>query len=109
MRTLKSPHGFAVANVDGGSLFDIRQPFYDSMSVPTRFGPFEDIRAFHRWLRRPIDELHEGLPPDMHQSPFHNTYICMRCEDVPWYLEVQETKFNPDTIRSLFAPCRLVV
>lgn len=55
MRSIKSPYGSAVANVDGGSLYDMRLPGC-GLSYPKRtsirFGPFKDIPAFHRWLRR---------------------------------------------------------
>lgn len=56
MRDLKPPHGSAVANVDGGSLTDPRLPglgLAHPVQTSTRFGPFEDVKAFHRWLRRP--------------------------------------------------------
>jgi aminoglycoside phosphotransferase len=68
IRSLKTPHGSAVANVDGGSLFDERLPDLAVISpVPTseRFGPFEDIRAFHRWLRRPHEKFDERFPPEV--------------------------------------------
>ena len=56
MRKIKSPYGFAVSNVDDGSLYDMRLPSL-GLRYPEvtslRFDPFEDIPAFHRWLRRP--------------------------------------------------------
>ena len=56
MRNIRSPYRSAVANVDGGSLYDMRLPGlglnYPEVT-PLRFGPFQDIPAFHCWLRRP--------------------------------------------------------
>lgn len=63
LRSLKSPHGTAVANVDGGSLTDPRLPGLDlvyPVKTSWRFGPFEDIKDFHRWLRRPAEEVQPG-------------------------------------------------
>ena len=60
LRALPSPFGDAVANVDGGSLTDPRLPGLDIVyPIPTssRFGPFDNTRDFHRWLRRPVLEV----------------------------------------------------
>lgn len=68
LRALKSPFGTAVANVHGGSLTDPRLPGL-GLTYPVktshRFGPFEGIRAFHRWLRRPVEEAKEEHYPDL--------------------------------------------
>ena len=60
MRTLPPRHGSMVANVDGGSLFDTRLPgvgIIHPTPTPIRFGPFEDISAFHLWLRDGFDNI----------------------------------------------------
>ena len=46
MRSLLPPHNQAIANIDGGTLFDCRLP-----SSSCRFGPFRDVSGFHRYLR----------------------------------------------------------
>lgn len=68
LRTLKSPLGPMVANVDGGSLTDPRLPglgMVYPIQTSWRFGPFEDIRAFHRWLRRPAYEVQVDYYPEV--------------------------------------------
>jgi len=68
MRRLEAPHGTRIANANGGSLFDMRLPglaVNHPQVTAVRFGPFEDIPSFHRWLTRPIDEPRESLPADV--------------------------------------------
>ncbi|KAK3054679.1 hypothetical protein LTR09_004408 [Extremus antarcticus] len=63
MRSLKSPYRDAVTSACGGSLFDDRLPGLSlryPVNTSSRFGPFEDIRAFHRWLRRPATDINES-------------------------------------------------
>lgn len=77
MRGLKSPHGGAVASVTGGSLYDQRLPglavTYPVKTSP-RFGPFDDIRAFHRWLRRPVVEAKDSYDQEInHMIAAHET------------------------------------
>ena len=52
-RNVNTPYGLVVASVDRGSLYDIRllglsQRY--AVVTSSRFGPFEDIAAFNRWL-----------------------------------------------------------
>lgn len=54
MRSLSPPSDGKVANVDGGSLWECRLP-----GGTGRFGPFEDVAAFHLHLRK-------GMPSPPH-------------------------------------------
>lgn len=68
IRMVKSPHGSRVASVDCGSLSDKRLPGLGvTYPVPTakRFGPFNDIPAFHRWLRRPVETVEDTNIPEI--------------------------------------------
>lgn len=68
IRSIRSPHGSSVASVDGGSLNDPRLPGIGTVyPIPTarRFGPFEDINAFHRWLRRPHKDADDAFPAEV--------------------------------------------
>jgi len=70
MRALRPPHGSQVANAKGGSLHDLRLPGLglDNPQVTAlRFGPFEDIASFHRWLTKPYDYPHESLLTDVNE------------------------------------------
>ncbi|KAK3695935.1 hypothetical protein LTR37_018230 [Vermiconidia calcicola] len=76
MREIKSPHDMAVASVDGGSLYDMRLPGLGvryprngclTEQTPFRFGPFPDIQAFHRWLRRPAFENNGQYDPEVNE------------------------------------------
>lgn len=62
--------GPGVHNVDGGSLFDPRLP-----GPSLRFGPFENIREFHEYLRG-------GLHSDPSLDPEVNELI--ELQDEPW-------------------------
>ena len=50
MQSLPPPQDQAIANLDGGSLFDSRLP-----GPSCRFGPFRDISDFHRHLRAGVE------------------------------------------------------
>lgn len=66
LRCLPSPRGPAVASVDGGSLSDPRLPGLGltcPIQTSERFGPFEDTKSFHRWLRRPATGFRMTLFP----------------------------------------------
>ncbi|KFY29188.1 hypothetical protein V491_00148 [Pseudogymnoascus sp. VKM F-3775] len=52
-----APPGLAVGNVDGGILYDCR------IHGPLRFGPFENIQSFHKYLRGGM-EAHVDHPSD---------------------------------------------
>lgn len=70
IRGIGSPHGMAVASVDGGSLYDERLPGLGVRypeQTPFRFGPFPDTQAFHRWLRRPTYESNEHYDPEVNE------------------------------------------
>lgn len=70
IRSIRSPHGSSVASVDGGSLNDPRLPGIGTIyPIPTarRFGPFEDINAFHRWLRRPHKGADDAFPDEVNE------------------------------------------
>ncbi|THW50911.1 kinase-like protein [Aureobasidium pullulans] len=70
IRSIRSPHGSSVASVDGGSLNDPRLPGIGTIyPTPTarRFGPFEDINAFHRWLRRPHKDADDAFPDEVNE------------------------------------------
>lgn len=63
MRNVKPLHSPSIASVDGRSLYDMRLPSLGviyPIATPKRFGPFEDIPAFHRWLRRPVKQIEDG-------------------------------------------------
>ncbi|OBT71607.1 hypothetical protein VF21_08945 [Pseudogymnoascus sp. 05NY08] len=68
MRRIAPPNS-AVSNVDGGILYDSR------IYGPMRFGPFKNIRDFHKHLRGGL-ETHVDNPDDVssliawHDSPF---------------------------------------
>ena len=116
MRKIKSPYGSAVANVDGGSLYDMRLPglglTYPEVT-PLRFGPFEDIPAFHRWLRRPafvadernkreVNELihmHENtdwdLPPVFTHGDLSSLNILVRGEKVVGIVDWETAGWYP--------------
>lgn len=66
MRALQPP-GPGIANANGGSLYDSRLPglcLDTPVCTAIRFGPFEDIPAFHRWLTKPFDQPDESLPTE---------------------------------------------
>jgi len=70
MHALRPPHGPQVANTNAGSLHDLRLPGLglDKPQVTAiRFGPFENIASFHRWLTKPYDEPQESLPTDVNE------------------------------------------
>ncbi|PWY69036.1 kinase-like protein [Aspergillus sclerotioniger CBS 115572] len=52
MRELKPPEGMGVASVDNGSLYDCRLL---SHSESIRFGPFDTVQDFHRYLRMGVE------------------------------------------------------
>lgn len=60
MRNLKAPSP-AVANTDGGSLWDCRLP-----GKALTLGPFEDTNAFHRHLRGGLTAASASMPPSIH-------------------------------------------
>ncbi|KAF1345058.1 kinase-like domain-containing protein [Delphinella strobiligena] len=77
IRAIQPQHGTRVASVDGGSLYDMRLPGLGvvyPVRTPWRFGPFDDVKAFHLWLRQGIDKIDDRYTPDlknliaMHQS-----------------------------------------
>lgn len=55
-------HSTAIANVDGGRLWDCRLP-----GKSLDFGPFENIDAFHQYLRGGLNAVSEGLPPTVNE------------------------------------------
>jgi Phosphotransferase enzyme family len=61
MRRLR-PLSPAVANIDGGRLWDCRLP-----GKSLDFGPFENVDAFHSYLRGGIREKSDNLPPDVNE------------------------------------------
>lgn len=66
MRALQPP-GPGIANANGGSLHDLRLPglwLDEPVCTAIRFGPFEDIPAFHRWLTKPFDQPNDTLPAE---------------------------------------------
>ncbi|TKA64550.1 hypothetical protein B0A49_09936 [Cryomyces minteri] len=70
IRSIPSTHGSAVASVDGGSLYDMRLPGLGlgyPKQTPLRFGPFDDIPAFHRWLRRPASTVADHFGPEVNE------------------------------------------
>jgi len=83
MRALPPP-GPRVANANGGSLHDLRLPglcLDEPIPTAIRFGPFEDIPAFHRWLTKPFDEPHESLPKESND-------LIKQYRDTDWGLPV---------------------
>lgn len=70
LRALRSPFGATVANVDGGNLTDVRLPGLGLIypgQTSWRFGPFDDIAAFHRWLRRPAEKVHDDYNAEINE------------------------------------------
>lgn len=51
LRALQPPTDFSVGSCAGGSLQDFRQ---SQAPPPVRFGPFNTIQDFHRWLRNDL-------------------------------------------------------
>lgn len=63
IRAIQPQHGMSVASVDGGSLYDMRLPGLGvvyPVRTPWRFGPFEDVKAFHLWLRQGLDQIEDS-------------------------------------------------
>ena len=58
MRALQPPSGMSIAGVDGTSLHDFRLP-----NTFDHIGPFKNVRDFHRYLRRGLED-HEDHSPD---------------------------------------------
>lgn len=61
MRRIPPPSA-AVANVDGGRLWDCRLP-----GNSLDFGPFDNINAFHQHLRSGLNTMSEGFPPTVNE------------------------------------------
>lgn len=69
LRTL-SPPGPGISNVDGGSLYDCRLP-----GTSSRFGPFETVQDFHKYLRGGM-KTHPDVDPEVNQL--------IEQQDGPW-------------------------
>lgn len=61
MRRLAPPSP-AVANVEGGQLWDCRLP-----GKSMELGPFKNINAFHEHLRSGFNRISERLPPTVNE------------------------------------------
>lgn len=64
MRTPPPPKDGRIANVDGGSLYDSRPP--GNLGSLGRFGPFNTVQDFHRYLRRNVD-AHPNNPAEVNE------------------------------------------
>ncbi|KAK3077698.1 hypothetical protein LTS18_009541 [Coniosporium uncinatum] len=65
MRNLLPPVTGAISNVDGGTLYDMRLP-RDPSNANGRFGPFQSVQDFHRYLRSAF-EAHSDHVADVSQ------------------------------------------
>lgn len=93
MRSIVPPAGASVASVTGGSLYDERLP--DTHGA--RFGPFETISDFHRFLRRGVETHHEeeimelvklhkeAWPIRFTHADLSSLNILVRGDEVGWY------------------------
>lgn len=87
MRRLSPPTNARVANVDGGSLYDSRLP--GKLGDWGRFGPFNIVQDFHRYLRRNVD-AHPNLPAEVNDLIAHHE----RVSPLPCFTHGDLSSFN---------------